>query len=109
VGKNSKIQAKIPKIQPVFAVISAKNQKFKGIYRGVNFWIEIIFCNQRGMFVLVVWGGGRVYKLESYDLSNSKFCIGALLSNHQKKQLFVFRKIYKKRSINLKFFTKNGF
>jgi len=36
-SKNSKIQAKIPKIQPDILVITAKNQKINPFYRGGKF------------------------------------------------------------------------
>ena len=55
--KISKIQAKIPKIQPVFAVISAKNQKINPFVGALNFWIEFIFLQPKG-HVLCGGGGG---------------------------------------------------
>jgi len=66
-SKNSKIQAKIPKIQPVFAVISAKNQKFKGIYRGVNFWILQKIWGKKS----VILGGGQKFKNSAKNSKNS--------------------------------------
>jgi hypothetical protein len=61
VGKNSKIQAKNPKIQGVKLVITAKNQKINPFVGALNFWIEFIFLQpKRYIFCDVVWGG-RVY------------------------------------------------
>ena len=57
-SKNSKIQPKIPKIWVDIIVISVKNQKFKGIYSGLNFWIELIFGKKEVCFDDGV--GGRV-------------------------------------------------
>jgi hypothetical protein len=48
VGKNSKIQAKNPKIQGIITVITAKNQKINPFVGALNFWI-LDFAKNRGV------------------------------------------------------------